>query len=200
MPIVWLYGYQIIPRGVAQLRGDMAKSPAKPTASRQSEGPSKGIIRNGPGEIPQTPRVSPKSSGGTSARLDIWSEPRINPPRPAVVLTTNLPVSWAERLILPCSTELTKRTGYCRLSKKLETPVRTGRGTIKAYRYANGRKAILVNLSLRRNMVRLKPSNGSLAFGAGTFVRSSAAGGPTGSDLATECFPETAQPDRQSRR
>src|SRR5260370_20392387 len=93
-----------------------------------------------------------------------------------------------------------KRTGNCTLSKKFEMLVRRGPGTTFAYPCAKGRKAYVFSSSLKRNTVRLKPWKGSFTFCTGTFAKSSPTAEEAGrTGLAAECFPETAQPDRQSR-
>ncbi len=149
--------------------------------------------------MPQTPRVSPKSSAGTLARLGTWSETRIRPPTPATLLTTNLPVSWADRLSLPWRTQFTNRTGNWALSNAFVIPLRTGRGTILAYPCAIGRSAYLVSVSLKANMVRLKRINGSFAFCP--FANSSVVFGREEKfGIGAERFPEAACPENEKAK
>ena len=88
-----------------------------PTVSRTFEGPKNGSCTAGPGPIPQTPSVWPKSALWRGRFQSVATSNSPAPPR--MVLAAKRWVVFHARLTLPCSTSFTAMPGSSRLLTKL---------------------------------------------------------------------------------
>lgn len=109
--------------------------------------------------MPQYPSVWPKSSGFCSNPIGV--DTSINPARPKVELNTTRAALVRALSTLPCNRLLTAERTSPRLLKKLLTPSSARSGITKRYPWASGLTAYLSICSLKVNMARLNPCQGS---------------------------------------